>query len=82
MIPIIRKLILFGILIGMACAVTSMFVGLLIYFITLSVYSPLALTILKYTTYISFASGLVGMVIVYLYVGYLVYTFIKNGIKL
>ena len=78
----IFKVIMFGLLIGFICTLTSMSIGLLIYFIALGVSSPLALAILKYVTYISFGLGVLGMVSVYIYFAFLVKHFIKNGVKL
>lgn len=78
----IIRLILAGFFIGLACTVVSMFTGLLIYFIVLSTDIPLAITVLKYTSYTSFAIGIVAMFSVYIYVAVLVKQFIKNGIKL
>lgn len=82
MTHIIRKVILFGIFIGLACALTSMLIGLLVYFISLSLDSLLAFTILKFTVYISVGIGVFGMLSVYGYTLYLVKYFIKNGVKI
>lgn len=78
----IFKVVMFGFLIGLICTLTSMSIGLLIYFIALGVNSPLALTILKFATFISFGLGVLGIVSVYIYFAYLVKHFIKNGVKL
>lgn len=78
----IFKVIMFGLLIGFICTLTSMSIGLLIYFIALGIDSPLALTILKFATFISFGLGVLGMISVYIYFAFLVKHFIKNGVKL
>lgn len=78
----IFKVVMFGLLVGFICALTSMMIGLFVYFIALGINSPLALAILKYTTYASFVFGALAMFSVYVYFAYLVRHFIKNGIKL
>jgi len=78
----IFKVVMFGLLVGFICALASMMIGLFIYFITFSISIPLALTILKYSTFISFGIGLCGTTAVYIYFLYLVWHFIKHGIKL
>ena len=79
---ILLRVFLFGILLGIISSISTMVLGLIIYFAVTAIDLYLPSSFLKHTALISLAVGTLCTLSSYVYVGILVKQFIKQAVHL